>query len=277
MVLVPLADPAAEQLRQEWIAAKRARDYTTADRVRTQLRAMGIHEDEAWWRPGAPVAAGAGAAAAGAAPQPAPAAADGQSTLVAQLRAAWEAARSAGDTATADALKAQLSKKGVEVGGDEPPELADPDPERPQQPAPAAQQGYQCPGCHQPWVPTAENACQYCGYGRQGGEGVEELKRTWVAAKQSRDYATADAARAQLRALGIEPQDAWWMDRTGRALSVSVNQQQVDALKLQWIEAKKMKDWTTSDAVRARLRELGIEPDEGWLRLPQFAGPPPPP
>ena len=85
----------------QWVAAKRGKDYATADRIREELRAKGIEPDTA--RPAGP----------GGTKKPAPDA-HVPDAVIDRLLDEWVAAKRAKDFATADRIRDQLRSKGVE-------------------------------------------------------------------------------------------------------------------------------------------------------------------
>merc|ERR1711920_920902 len=94
----------------------------------------------------------------------------------------------------------------------------------------------------------------------------------WEEARAQKDYATADAIRASLRDRGIAPQK----ERPGppKALpgatarpgpytaSAQAFGPEVEAELNQWEEARAQKDYATADAIRASLRDRGIDPQK---------------
>jgi cysteinyl-tRNA synthetase len=90
-----------------------------------------------------------------------------------------------------------------------------------------------------------------------------ELDR-WADAKADKDYETADAIRADLRARGISPSKE-------RPLHVGAQE-----LVQQWQAAKQAKDYARSDRIREELRAQGIDPQKevasmGWGMERAFA------
>lgn len=45
-VIPPSGSAATEAMLDDWVEAKRAKDYPTADRIRSELKDLGIHTDE---------------------------------------------------------------------------------------------------------------------------------------------------------------------------------------------------------------------------------------
>ena len=102
----------------------------------------------------------------------------------------------------------------------------------------------------------------------------------WVAAKRARDFGTSDQIRSELRACGVEPDDAWLAmpspapsygpvhTRTHSAASSPYGtttgvsggyDAQIAAQVAQWQDARSRKDFATSDAIRAELRAKGVQ------------------
>merc|ERR1719204_2933758 len=82
----------------------------------------------------------------------------------------------------------------------------------------------------------------------------------WVRAKREKDFTTADAIRADLRALGLEPDILRppGSDAPGPHSRFDMDtEEKLD----QWVVAKRDKNWDMADALRAELRAIGIEPD----------------
>jgi cysteinyl-tRNA synthetase len=73
----------------------------------------------------------------------------------------------------------------------------------------------------------------------------------WKEAKANKDFVTADALRAELRAAGVDP------DKPRQRRS-----QDSDEWKIQeWRDAKANKDFVTADLIRSELRAKGVDPD----------------
>jgi len=79
----------------------------------------------------------------------------------------------------------------------------------------------------------------------------------WVQAKRDKDFATADAIRAEMRAVGLEP-DFLRPPDFQKGPTDAATEARLD----QWVQAKRDKDFATADAIRAELRLRGIEPDK---------------
>jgi len=97
---------------------------------------------------------------------------------------------------------------------------------------------------------------------------TEKKLDLWAEAKRVRDFSTADAIRADLRTRGIEPDTMRPPGHLPQSQQPhqatqpfdTFTQQQLDS----WVVAKRNKDFTTADSIRAKLRRKGIEPDEAW-------------
>jgi cysteinyl-tRNA synthetase len=101
----------------------------------------------------------------------------------------------------------------------------------------------------------------------------------WFAAKDDKDYGTADNIRASLRAKGIEPDtcerpsassggNGTWGKSSGRssgraapygAKSLDAD---TEAQLEEWRELKRAKDYEAADALRSELRARGINPEQ---------------
>lgn len=256
-------DAETERQLDRWVAAKRDKDFNTADAIRAELRSKGIDPDTV--RPPGhdmvideeteqqldrwvaakrekdfALADAIRAELRAKRVEPDIVRPPGYDTIideeVEKQLDRWVAAKREKDFATADALRAELRKKGVE-----------PDIVRP-------------PG--HDTVIDAE---------------VERKLDRWVEAKRNKDFVTADAIRAELRAKGVEPDNmrppgyvipsapviplvapARPHVATVQARYDAFTQHQLDT----WVEAKRNKDFTTADAIRVELRKKGIEPDE---------------
>ena len=191
-------------LAAQWLSAKRAKDYATADAIRGTLRERGV-EPEAMarqlrggarggverggGRPTVPAPRGArgaprgvaqprgGAAAAAAAAVEVDEADEAEAEYLAAeahdahvaLAAEWLAAKRDKDYTTADRIRRQLRAQGVE-----PEDLAQ----------------------EAEWKAGDVLRAQYTG-----------LALRWQQAKRDKDYDTADRIRAELRAKGLEPEE----------------------------------------------------------------------
>merc|ERR1711972_1024301 len=90
----------------------------------------------------------------------------------------------------------------------------------------------------------------------------------WLAAKRSKDFATADAIRDELRATGIDPDTVrppgWEVKANGGKTGDPWMEEQLD----KWLIAKRQGDFATADAMRYELRAMGVDPDTlrppGW-------------
>jgi len=117
-------------------------------------------------------------------------------------------------------------------------------------------------------------------YGKGGGgpameevqgfdEETEQQLEAWVQAKRSRDYATADTIRDELRDKGVDPQKVRPDQRKGEGkggrrqaqppampgMYDAETEHQLDM----WVEAKRARDFVNADAIRDELRSRGID------------------
>eukprot|EP01062_Namystynia_karyoxenos_P037879 TRINITY_DN2754_c1_g2_i1.p1 TRINITY_DN2754_c1_g2~~TRINITY_DN2754_c1_g2_i1.p1 ORF type:complete len:317 (+),score=57.75 TRINITY_DN2754_c1_g2_i1:86-952(+) len=103
---------------------------------------------------------------------------------------------------------------------------------------------------------------------------IEELKRQYTAAKQARDYSTSDRLRDELRRYGVDcerlcrrPGD--WDCASCQTLCYATHTscrkcgadkpESVEELKARWLAAKQARDFATSDALREKLRQRGVD------------------
>jgi len=92
--------------------------------------------------------------------------------------------------------------------------------------------------------------------------GADDRLERWREAKANRDFVTADAIRAELRAEGMDPDKP---EHSGRGKWA--NDDRLD----RWREAKANRDFATADAIRTELRAEGIDPDKpGQSRSTQY-------
>jgi len=243
----------------EWVAAKRDKDFARADNLRNELRQMGVEPDSA--RPS---------------PKDVP---RGSMTYDRQTEAKlenWVEAKRNRDFGTADALRNELRAQGIE------PEDARPSRQQQEQMAAAPMWG---PGM--PWQGSGHN------------DWTERKLDEWVEAKRSRDFRLADAIREGLRNIGVEPEVARpdgarsrgaEQDMSSRHLNEAPlifpgigasraspvhhtargHPPQIEDLLERWVTAKRDKDFRTADAIRNDLRAQGVEPDEA--RPPKGGG-----
>ena len=125
---------------------------------------------------------------------------------------------------------------------------------------------------------------------------VEALTLYWKELHSQKDYAAADLIRSQLRAIGIEAeklageleppvsrgggrpspaQVAHMPARAapragGRLCEPAMPRKQVEALAMQWREAKSAKDYNAADAIRSRLRAIGVEAEDLAREIEMF-------
>eukprot|EP00308_Calcidiscus_leptoporus_P023042 CAMPEP_0119380862 /NCGR_PEP_ID=MMETSP1334-20130426/57969_1 /TAXON_ID=127549 /ORGANISM="Calcidiscus leptoporus, Strain RCC1130" /LENGTH=177 /DNA_ID=CAMNT_0007400805 /DNA_START=15 /DNA_END=544 /DNA_ORIENTATION=- len=96
---------------------------------------------------------------------------------------------------------------------------------------------------------------------------VGKLLDRWVNAKRARKFEEADALRAELRSLGVEPDEARPSLAAQARLQSAANEEKLDA----WVNAKRAKDWPTADALREELRAVGVDPEAVRPALPPHA------
>ena len=180
---------------EEWAAAKRTKDYTTADRVRDELRAKGVDPEKV--RPFAQGGYGGGGghrSAAPAAPPP-PAYAPPYGYPPPPHHPHQPPPYHAPPPAGYDSYHDSYHQP--------------PPPHYPHYPPPYHQQP---PPYHEPTPPAPSYHASYSGGGGGGGGGGGALLdpymaarlEEWVAAKRVRDYPTADRLREELRAHGVD-------------------------------------------------------------------------
>ena len=165
---------ADEARLDEWVAAKRAKDFGEADKIREDLRTRGIDPDKARPR-------------------------DQNAAVEAQLDQ-WVAAKRARDFDTADRIRDSLRALGI-----------DPDKARPALGAPAPQMvpaAQYIPVFQQPAVVPMYQPVVAAGSTRQRHDTETEVTLDeWVAAKRAKDFNRADLIRDELRAKGVRPAD----------------------------------------------------------------------
>ena len=140
----------------------------------------------------------------------------------------WIDAKRARDFVTADRLREQLRAQGIE------PDAARPSP---------------------------RVAATY-GKGARLDAQTEAKLDEWVAAKRSRDFATADRIRDEMRARGIEPEAARPPGHSAGGGYPPPLSQSTEAKLDAWVAAKRARDFATSDRLRDELRASGIEPEQ---------------
>ena len=174
------ATPTTDELLDEWVEAKRAKDFGKADGIRAKLRSMGIEPETARPKSGAP-----------------PPRLEFDAATERKL-SEWVKAKRGKEFDTADRLRDELRAAGVD------PEVVRPiGPSRPtttrraRSRSPLGFQPYPPPSTHG-FVPPVHR------YDRT----TEAKLETWIAAKRKKDFATADKLREELRRIGIDPDTA---------------------------------------------------------------------
>jgi len=136
-------------------------------------------------------------------------------------------------------------------------------------------------------VDTAGEACTE--QSSMPREKAEALAMQWQDARSAKDYATADAVRSQLRAVGVEAEELVAELRRSRVPAAlpppstatarqprapagtgaeargsreAMPRKQAEALAMEWRSARSARDYTTADGIRSRLRAVGIEAEE---------------
>jgi len=215
--VAPTNNPAQEALLDEWVEAKRNKDFDKADSIREQLRSQGVEPDHSRPKPGF------GGADTSGDPE------------VEAMLDDWVESKRSKDFDRADSIRAELRKRGIE------PENARPQPGR----------GFEAMG----------------GASWSGTPGQEALLDEWVEAKRAKDFDKADSIREQLRAQGVDPDtvrpkgsSAWGGGGCGGGYGVGYPPG-VERMLDRWVEAKKGKHFEDADRIRDELRRQGIEPD----------------
>ena len=181
-------DPVTEAKLDEWVNAKRSKDFATADRIREDLRAGGVNPDTV--RPAVgvqPPPQHWGGPPAGYRQYPPPPTHYDPATE-AKL-ADWVSAKRGKDFGKADKLREELRAAGV-----------DPDTVRPAYPSAHGSRP-------QPHAAPAYGYAPPAGPPQSRGyDPTTEAKLTqWVNAKRAKDFYTADRLREELRAGGVDP------------------------------------------------------------------------
>ena len=187
---------------EEWVAAKRARDFVTADRLRSELEANGYHPEKLRPPPGGggrggPYDDGRGRGGGGFG-------GDGH-----RLFDEWLAAKRRRDFETSDRLRAEMKSEGF-----------NPETYHPNKPGGdggygggGGGGGYGGYGGGGGYRGDGYNDGGGGGYrgdgyngGRDGGGGGHRLLEEWVAAKRRRDFETSDRLRAEMKSEGFNPE-----------------------------------------------------------------------
>mmetsp|Transcript_129296 Transcript_129296/g.322292 ORF Transcript_129296/g.322292 Transcript_129296/m.322292 type:complete len:1016 (+) Transcript_129296:43-3090(+) len=266
----PRYNSAVEAKLEQWVAAKRAKDFELADSIRSELRGVGVNPDTV--RPSDKDWAGMTASQSHllmpqqttfAHPWGAVGSTSRQRTGVARPKYGpiiegkldrWVAAKREKDFATADALRQELRQLGI-----------DPDIARPSDKDLAAALHHpaspssQVLGSSFASLPQRQNQ-EYPNIVGARFDPITEAKLDrWVVAKREKDFQTADDIRADLRASGIDPDIVRPSDKM--IMAKTPIGPDVEAKLDQWVAAKRDKDFAAADAIRSELRALGIEPD----------------
>jgi len=270
-------DAETEEQLDQWVAAKREKNFATADAIRAELRIKGIDPDTVR-PPGHDIII--------------------DEDIERQLDL-WVEAKRAKDFATADAIRADLRAKRIEPDVVRPPgydTVIDEDIEWKLDRWVEAKRAKDFGLADQLRKELRDkgiepDSVRPPGYISPSDKETERKLDLWVEAKRMKDFATADAIRADLRTKGIEPdavrppgyvppsqhqQLSFPMSHSpavqvprfdpppvprfdqGMKKFDTFTEAQLD----RWIEAKRNKDFTVADAIRSELRRKGIEPDE---------------
>jgi len=274
-------DAETEEQLAKWVAAKREKDFATADTIRAELRTKGIDPDTVR-PPGHDIII--------------------DEEIERQLDL-WVEAKRAKDFGTADAIRADLRAKRIEPDVVRPPgydTVVDEDIEWKLDRWVEAKRAKDFDLADQIRAELRAKGIEPDtvrppGYISPMDKETERKLDLWVEAKRMKDFATADAIRADLRTRGIEPdtvrppgyeppsQQLSYPNMPSRSPMMQVPRfhppavprfdppphqatQQFDAFTEQqldrWVEAKRNKDFTVADSIRSELRRKGIEPDE---------------
>jgi len=265
-------DPETEAKLDQWVQAKRARDFATSDAIQAELEAQGVDTHAA--RPDPRKAGGNpwGASSAmtfGARPNP------GYSSNVptydhmteAKLDQ-WVQAKRARDFTTSDAIQAELEAQGVDA------KAARPDPRK------AGASHWDASGTSR--VDAASNSTMTYAAGPDPryssnathSRQIEAKLDQWEQAKRAGDFAVSDAIQVLLEAQGVDANAARPDPKKGRANHWGASggtganpwggsggtYDPVTEAKLdQWVEAKRARDFVTSDAIQAELEAQGVD------------------
>merc|ERR1711982_7892 len=117
------------------------------------------------------------------------------------------------------------------------------------------------------------------------GNNTDAMLLQWHAARDKKDWTTADSIRATLRAQGIEPADrpkpspvgSGWQGKAVKSEPVRSTQRaspygggsksgkfsvDIEAMLDEWLMHKSVKNFEAADAIRSKLRAKGVEPDQ---------------
>jgi hypothetical protein len=173
--------PSADDLLDQWVEAKRAKDFDKADSLRETLRAMGVEPDHARPKTGPP-----------------PPRLEFDAATEDKLTR-WVAAKRAKDFDEADRLRDALRTAGVD------PEIVRPVGTRPRD-SRGAQHRSRSPIPFHPPPPALHGG--YAPALPRYDRLTEAKLELWVAAKRKKDFTTADKLRDELRKIGVDPDTA---------------------------------------------------------------------
>jgi len=247
-------DAATEERLDQWVQAKRDKNFELADSIRADLRADGIEPDNV--RP------------------PGWNGNDGRRGYDEETEKEldrWVTAKRDKNWELADAIREDLRARGIEPDNARPVGYQDNYNKGSSSNyggAPFAQPGPVMKG------PSQSQQTPTWGYGNSGfnpgrdfsapprrsapiDHAMEEKLDMWVAAKRDKDFATADRLRAEMRADGVDPD----IVRPSARDAHNYKQRDLERMLDTWVEAKRSKDFNTADNIRRVLRSRGLDPD----------------
>lgn len=243
----PKYDDATEKRLDAWVAAKRSHAFDAADKLRAALRADGIDTEAA--RP--------------LGYQP-PAAAKSAKKVkcfnCGKVGHRSEECTAVAAGSTACYICGMEGHKGRDCPMAPEKKAFDPKAAKCFQ---CGQVGHLSAACPQPKAKDACHLCgevghvsRYCPRARDkplptgwDADTVEAKRTAWEAARAAKDYATADALRAELLAIGVNPNKP-------RPLTAA----QIEARVAEWEAARAAKDFELADKLRASLKAIGALP-----------------
>lgn len=258
----------------EWQRAKQAKDFARSDRIRAQLRQKGIDVDAKGGSPAyEPPAYGVRQAMPSPREYAMPSYAMSSysrppaitlSMDVALELSQWYDARDAKDFDTSDKIRDRVRRKGIEPRDCPRPaeslrqlvvDLANWYDAKDRKDFHTADRlrsrlrdnGIEPQDCERPLLGGSA--------GNNADDETEDALRAWYAAKEKKDFVTADQIREELRSRGIEPATC------PRPTAKLGNVEDEEALE-KWYDAKDARDFETADAIRESLRAKGIEPSQ---------------
>lgn len=277
---------ASERRLDEWVEAKRAKDFSLADSIREELKAQGVDAEAARPKDG-----GGGQASAA------------SSRHIQQKLDAWVDAKRAKDFAAADAIREELFALGVDAEWERPKgggigvpssygtsagsgrgggqryvearldewveakrakDFATADAIREELYAQgvdaevARPKGYGSAAIDTVYAPRVPQV-QYVAP-RSAHSNPERMLDDWVNAKRAKKFDVADKLRDKIWSMGIDPEAS------------RPSHKQTEELLDQWVSAKRAKDFATADSLRDALAAQGVNAEEA---RPKGGGEPP--